>query len=938
MRIIFYILFATCIISCKQQKNIAPKAIIDTVMVLKQITALDTLIKNTNSNDTLQITSLTTKMNLSRSIGKWDAWAQAILKLADIKYEHTAYRPWVHTMLDSVIALKKLKSTDTAINIAIAKAGYMQFLKYGKAQQYTQQAKYGELFVNDSSTQYLDKTKYEVYTNYVKPVTGEAYLRIGDNAKAIAILENHLWASYKTNNPETITTATYSLCNAFNKSGLSPRALPVEKKAIDYSNLSSDATKANYYLVYAETLVNTNDTLQAMQYYNKAILLVKETDLYTYAQTMASLASLLHGQKNYYNAIAAYKKSIDSYTSFGSDFIRENSKNYNAISECFLDAKNLDSAWEYNNKALELYNIKTKPIDYQKAILQLSNENAIMDAFDMRCNILKAQFEIKNDIKYLEEIVAATKISFSVQWLLLSSFEFTSSLDAENELAKNRSQQVLDACYSLLQITGNNKWAATAFEMAEKSKAVVLQQTLKRQLITNNIANDELVIKENEIEQNLAALADTNNSINKDSAAAATTALTTKLLSVQTQLNAKYPNLKEALKQEDKTNIALITKQLIKKNSILIEYFVGNATNYVFAISNNGIVLMEPLQNNTVVIANNWQQYFTNKNTILNNFKAFNKDAFATYQQLLPKSIREKITNSSIKSMVLITDGTLGYIPFDALLTAVPNTATVTNTAPYLVKSVAITNGYSAQSLLLRNHRSNQINTAIFAPVFEQQQRGLAPLKNSAAEAAIAQQAFPNSVGYLKQQATLNSFTKALPSLSLIHLATHASAGENTTPQIEFFDSSLSLNRIYTLPVNANLVVLSACQTGIGKLAVGEGPLSLARGFYYAGARQVITSLWNVDDKSNGEIFKNFYAQKWQTATSKALQKAKVNYIKNNDEIKASPYYWAGTTIFGIDAKSTTNYWWYVAISTAILLLLFIVNKTLLISKKKQKA
>jgi len=89
--------------------------------------------------------------------------------------------------------------------------------------------------------------------------------------------------------------------------------------------------------------------------------------------------------------------------------------------------------------------------------------------------------------------------------------------------------------------------------------------------------------------------------------------------------------------------------------------------------------------------------------------------------------------------------------------------------------------------------------------------------------------------------------------------------------------------------------VLSACETGIGELKKGEGIISLANGFSYAGAKSIITTLWSVNDAQTKDIIVRFYNYLDQgLAKDKALQKAKLDYIRESKNAQAHPFYWAG--------------------------------------------
>ena len=155
--------------------------------------------------------------------------------------------------------------------------------------------------------------------------------------------------------------------------------------------------------------------------------------------------------------------------------------------------------------------------------------------------------------------------------------------------------------------------------------------------------------------------------------------------------------------------------------------------------------------------------------------------------------------------------------------------------------------------------------------------------------------------------------TATSPELSryrIIHFATHgvldldhpelsglilSMVDEKGEPQ----DGYLRLHEIYNLNLPAELVVLSACQTGVGKQIKGEGLIALTRGFMYAGAKSVVASLWKVDDAATSELMAEFYKQmftnKLKPAAALQAAQVKMSHLKRWH----SPYYWAGFFIQG---------------------------------------
>jgi CHAT domain-containing protein len=113
-------------------------------------------------------------------------------------------------------------------------------------------------------------------------------------------------------------------------------------------------------------------------------------------------------------------------------------------------------------------------------------------------------------------------------------------------------------------------------------------------------------------------------------------------------------------------------------------------------------------------------------------------------------------------------------------------------------------------------------------------------------------------------------------------------------------DGFLRLGDIYNLKLPVDLVVLSACRTGIGKEVRGEGLVGLTRGFMYAGASRVVSSLWKVDDEATAELMKSFYRHmlKEGRPAAAALRMAKSELRQARAEWRA-PYFWAGFVLQG---------------------------------------
>ena len=113
-------------------------------------------------------------------------------------------------------------------------------------------------------------------------------------------------------------------------------------------------------------------------------------------------------------------------------------------------------------------------------------------------------------------------------------------------------------------------------------------------------------------------------------------------------------------------------------------------------------------------------------------------------------------------------------------------------------------------------------------------------------------------------------------------------------------DGMLNAYELFGMDLNAGLAVLSACNTGTGKLMKGEGMMNLARGFIYAGVPGIVMTMWSVDDQSSAEIVESFYKYLDKgLSKDEALRQAKLDLLAQGDPLKSYPYYWAAYVTIG---------------------------------------
>lgn len=525
-------------------------------------------------------------------------------------------------------------------------------------------------------------------------------------------------------------------------------------------------------------------------------------------------------------------------------------------------------------------------------------ENTIMEALDGMAAVLEMKFRQRGDTAWLSQAVQCYELAFAVEKKLLPAFSYDESLLRITRHSRMRSDKAIGACFVLYSQDHNKQWAEKAFFFAEMSKAVVLQESVKRNTMAASLLKqDTNWLKVQHLERKVAyfetALAEHSDEPAGDKALQnQLAAAESKLLEAKMALGVFNEAYREASKQTDSISAGLVRDRL-PDHTALLEYFAGDSATYIFYLDKKAPVDFGKAGDELSEKARDLLAYFTDKNKILNDPAGYQEAAYrlCLYSGVAP------VAAKGGKRIIIIPDGLLSYVPFDALITRLTSSLSPAE-FHYLVREQQVSVEYSAAIMLKQMSRKPLSGGPMicFAPVFSNGERGNAPLLNSMQEAQQVKTVYPGGRYYLQREATAAQFRQQVQQAGIIHIATHASA--DTTggrqPVIEFIDSSLYLTDIYALHINPELVVLSACQTGIGRLEKSEGVMSLARGFYYAGAQNVITSLWPVDDKSTADLLATFYRQAAKGMYAEALQQAKVRYLSSASVTYASPYYWAG--------------------------------------------
>jgi len=480
----------------------------------------------------------------------------------------------------------------------------------------------------------------------------------------------------------------------------------------------------------------------------------------------------------------------------------------------------------------------------------------------------------------------------------------------------------------LIRVNKELQQPAQAFYYAEKSRSVLLQQALQTARATA-FANipDSLIHQEKEFQVQIADLekqlferkSETNELQDSLLGALNNQLLTQKEAHKEflQQLERNHPTYYQ-LKYDRKVASVESVQADLSDNQTFIEYFVGDSMLFTFVLTASDIDLIETpltvdLEEQVEQLRSGLYDYWLlpKEERSPERYEEINqqyvKSAYELYEQLLAP------LGALSEQLLIVPDGVLGYVPFEALLTEQPEQPELFQSHAYLGRAHQISYNYSAtlwQEMKAKTVRND--NFLAFAPSFEStavrltdvrdfRRNNLGPLLFNTEEVQNIQEVVGGTI-LIDSLATEQKFTETASSYGILHFATHAKLDDRNSDysylafaKDTLGDAKIYVRDLYNMQLPAQMVVLSACETGVGQLRRSEGIISFARGFTYAGAKSIITSLWAANDQSTATIMETFY-RKLDDGHAKdaALRKSKLEYLaQTTSHQDAHPFHWA---------------------------------------------
>ncbi|MEO0340757.1 MAG: CHAT domain-containing protein, partial [Bacteroidota bacterium] len=735
---------------------------------------------------------------------------------------------------------------------------------------------------------------------------------------------------------------------------LSNRQMPIladmyRRKALIYEAQDSMSQALTFYnrsmSVYGGGNGNKRDRSRNFQGMARAFLAKGKLD-----------SAMIWNQKDFDNLVPTYGPDFvqlaESYRMAGLIFAAQNDYE-NAIAQFQLGLEKAAPSF----KALTWKDLpKVQQFEFVPPVLSILNHKA---------KALTSLYERNRDRLYLEAAYETYQLGITFITNLRSSYQE----DETKEIIQKDGAAIYEGAIECLRTIGRAQNSAlpmdSLFQLINDSKSILLKEAAyDRAARALAQIPDSLMEYEQELRRKISNLkynqrANENPRIVRERRYELAQ-LSQYLDEIRLEIKNQYPKYYDFKFRQTHIKIKDIQAELGTKQAYLQYYLAGNQP-FAFLIQKDTSSLIQ------LEISKGLEQKIIHFRGLIINPKSDLEPLALASQELYQQLFSPIAANlkDHVNQILIIPDGALSYLPFDVLIDQIPEQAKFSG-LPYLMKRYTISYSFTPSFWIdqhLNVSQPGQANRLLaIAPSYQvsdtPKEDILSLLRNEALgnlpgaqEEALGVVQLLGGNTLLGLAATEATFKSIVDDYNIFHLSMHGVlddehpenaylAFQQEDPSLvdEWNDNYLRVAELYGMQLDAKLVVLSACNTGIGQIHNGEGMLSLARAFKYSGAKSLVTSLWSVSDFSTKELMLMFY-QYLKKGDPKhiAMQKAKQAYLeKYNDPLFSHPFYWSGFNVVGdttaIYQRQNTHWIWYAGGFLLFVLALFQVRKYLSLS------
>ncbi len=718
--------------------------------------------------------------------------------------------------------------------------------------------------------------------------------------------------------------ARISFCNAI---GISYRNLGQFDKAQHYLNLGlqNPASSFSELAMQASILNNLGLTYSDLGQFDDCITCIEKAVTFYHDNISPSYDELGSGYDNLGRCYLKNKREkeallyFEKALKFMEEHLPKNHRDfvlpYLSFAEYYAQKKKYDEAIQYLTLAKN--HILSAGWSRDDPVGNYIIEDPL-DIFNLSIKLYKKKFDTSNDYEDLKLAIEAMKDFAATTAYVISQYDDIASIQGYFNRYTTTYDIGLECLYAQWKNNSSKNIVHDAFAWLEKYKSLELKFAFRRSRVTLPKQYLSLERQKKKLQDSLNYLISiADNSIENNDHSNVLSRVKLGLYEWKSFVRDEHPayyNLLYGLNLDQ----ANLDKSLNPDETLILHKASSNALFTLLINSNHATIHRSSLDysiselirtyNNSIIQFGTTHKY--NEKEALESLQTYRLAGRSLYNTFLAP-----VANQLTSNLVFIPDEEIGQFTYAALLTDTVSNRTAIRTFPFLIKKHAISTS-PAVALLYEMKEKNVQNSRsaiCFAPSFTPTDGPLPLIHNTLECEQVAQ--ILNGKIIKDQAATFHTFMKTAPKFSILHLATHAKSdtteGDNSyllfSPDTAS-NMALFSSRIYSMELNADLVALSACETGIGELRKGEGLISLSRAFAFAGVKSVLHSLWSINDKRTTEFIPSFYRHiKQYQSKPKALQQASLDYIKNSTTIEAHPYYWSGFLISGDPSPISTK-------------------------------
>ena len=753
----------------------------------------------------------------------------------------------------------------------------------------------------------------------------------GDYDKALELYLRSLEAKLRKTDPypPNLATSYYNIGVLYDYRNEPEKAIPYLEEALrihkDYFKTENNVSYQNFRKSLALVKSHLDQPEEAYKIIQSVLASMDrmgKMDHYHVVRMYSALGAIAKRMGNTEEAIEAYENAIELVERVNPRQADVTS-NREKSARLHAEAGRFGAARRELNAALNFFGWKTDRGVDPDTIRYLYNLLAVLNT---KADVARMEFSATDDVAHLLQADRCYQECFSIMDYVRRGHRN----DGSKELLYEQNFKTFSGALATLRLLYDQRrdpeLMQRAADIAERSRGMLLHEALSRnEIMAYRNVPTELVQRQQDLRAELNLLERLRHKTFKSELERASLPaqemnnriyqLKTEFYALQDTFRTLYPEFDDLQSGAHAIELADLQRQLTDDRTAVVSYFLGEADLHTFTITNQGTDWLHSAADSS----------FTSQ--IEAAHRALSQPNGSTDLNTLSSTLLASVLNTlpaTVDRLIIIPHAQLGYVPFGVL--PIPD-----DPFTRLIDSYDISYAYSA-GLLVRQRQMDRPAVSggllAFAPSYGTDSQPIA-LRSGAAELMAlpgaqreAQRiaALMDGKAIREHDATETRFRQLASDYQVLHLSCHAEVDDDNPSFSRLLfqadsihDGQLTVAELYNLPLRAHLAVLSACNTGTGKLRRSEGMLSLSRAFTYAGVPSTVMSLWKVPDATTARIMELFYGYlKAGKRKSEALRMAKLDYL--NETVVSEyrhPFYWAGFVLVGdADPLPTTN--WFI--------------------------